>query len=313
MLGGTGSRAEDWTVAAVALLLAYVVIYPLYLISLRYAHSRRIERQLVTSTYKPPTEMTPVEFSYIFSSRVKVRQLYAALLDLANRSILLLHTSEGKTYVEIGPKVVDNLTPSEKNLVDTVSSTHHKTLINHVIYGQTTTTDMDNKPLTGSRSYVFWWLLRQSMRKRKIIESHMTGRYTKMLLGFGGLLSLVICLIAVVLFRLLEMFYQGEVDVGELLIHSKHAAAFWVIAILPVMVVSFFMLRLRGRMLGRHWLLTAKFKHFMNQLIAFKEYVRLTQKGSLRFESKELQKEARLHTKPYAIALGIIKELPPGK
>ena len=61
-------------------------------------------------------------------------------------------------------------------------------------------------------------------------------------------------------------------------------------------------------MLGRSWLLTEHMRRYLPQFEAYREFVRLTHAKKLRFESKELEKEARAGTRPYAIAFGYVNE-----
>jgi hypothetical protein len=75
-----------------------------------------------------------------------------------------------------------------------------------------------------------------------------------------------------------------------------------------MVLVTFLLLKFRGRMLGRDWIMTEKYRRYIGQMDAFREFVRLAHKGKLRFESKELRKESIAITRPYAIACGFIKK-----
>jgi hypothetical protein len=305
---GSPSRTSDWIFVVVVLLVCYLIIYPVYIFSLRYQKSRRIKNQLVTSTYKLPAPMTPTEFAYIFSSKVKRPQLYATLLDLANRSVLQLHRKEGKPVVDLGPKIDDNLNSFELMLITPVQVADREIDVNVVLEGRTNYTDRDKKPISGTKNYVYWWLLRDRLRERGIIEKRMSGRYSKMLLLFGAGAGLLIAVVSLVSWRFSEMLIEGKVDFGYLFETKINAFWMWLILVVPLLITSFFLLRLRGKMLGRSWLLTDKYKRYQGQLISFHEFVRLTNKGKLKFESKELETESRLQTRPYAIALGYEKE-----
>ena len=104
------------------------------------------------------------------------------------------------------------------------------------------------------------------------------------------------------------MMNQGAYD-GSVLVDSVvHGLEFWVLAVLPTVIVSFFLLRFRGAMLGRSWIMTDSMRHYLGQAASFREYVRLTQTNRLKFESDELQAEAKLQTRPFGIAFGYSKE-----
>ncbi len=306
-VGGVGSRSDDWLFVGIVLATAYIVVYPLLILLRRNQHSRRIKNQLVTSPYKLPIKMNPTEFAYIFSSKINSQHLYATLLELANKSVVVIRQKEGKKYVEPGPKIEDNLTDSESFLVDHIFQANRPLPVDLVITGYSSHKN-DNKIINGSRRYVFWWLLRYQLRKRNIIENRMTGRYTKMLLIFGVLSSFIISVVSVGMWSFVQMLEFGELDFGHILEHQLNSLQIWLTLLIPIIIVSFFILRFRGRMLGRLWLLKKTNRHYINQMIAFKEFVRLSNKNKLRFESDELQKESTVHTRPYAIALGFTKE-----
>lgn len=303
------SRSDDWVFVAVVLAIAYLLIYPIYVIYLRLSKSRRIKNQLVTSEYKLPTKLSPTDLSYLFSPSIKQRHLYATLLDLANRSIIVLKEKEGKVYAESGPKIENDLTEQEKIFTNHILATDHAVLVERLISGLTVYKNNNHK-VNGTKAYVFWWLLRKSLRQRGIIEKQMTGRYTKILLSFGVLSSLLVSLVSITILRIFQMFDRGEVDFGMLAEHWMNALVVWLIMLVPIIIVSFGVLRFRAKLLGRHWLMTKKYRRYMNQIIAYKEFVRLTHKKKLKFESRELEKESRVKTKPYAIALGFIDGLP---
>jgi hypothetical protein len=269
---------------------------------------RRIKKQLVTSMYKIPVSMTPTELSYIFSTKVKQPQLYATLLDLANRSIIVMHDKHGKITVENGPKIDKNIHIFEKLLLDQFKDKPHPVNVERVISGFTNYELPKGSKITGSRQYVYWWLLRETLRSRGIIQRHLSKRYASMLLLFGVVGSLVISILSIVAFRFIEMIDIGEVDFGRLYESATSGFVLWLMLVIPMLFISYGLLKYRGRMLGRDWIMTKKYRRYLGQMDAFREFVRLTHKDKLRFESKELKKESIALTRPYAIACGYIKK-----
>ncbi len=304
---GVYSQNDDWLVAGVAICIVYLIIYPLFIIHLRNRHSKRIRKHLVTSAYKLSVSLTPTEFAYVFSPKVGSNQLYATLLDLANRSLLVLEKKDKVTVARIGPKEDDKLQSFELFLIDKIKKSDKPVPIEKLTTGMDSISLSGIGKISGKKSYVYWWLQRQSLRDRKIIEKRMTGRYGVMLFKFGAVGGLIVSVIPLVSYRFMQMLNSGEVDVESLLQNAKSGLLFWIIALIPIVVISFFLLRFRGKMLGRSWLLTSNFKRYLGQLDAFREYVRLSHKEKLRFESKELKKESIARTRPYAIACGYIK------
>ena len=214
---------------------------------------------------------------------------------------------QGKKRVKMGPKIDDTLLPFEKMLLRYVHNAGTQIDVELLIKGSTTYVLKSGERIQGSRQYVFWWLLRQSMRDKQLIEKSMTGRYSKLLLQFAVLGGLVICIIPLLSFRVLEMLRDGEVDVSSLTDSLVSGLLFWAMAVAPLLFISFVLLRFRGKMLGREWLMTKHSFHYLGQLDAYREFVRLVHKNRLRFDSKNMEKESKAETKPYAIAFGYIK------
>jgi hypothetical protein len=305
---GVYNRESDWIIALAGLIFVFLIFYPSYILFVRYRHMRRIKHQLVTSMYNLPIKFTPVELAYIFSTKVKSSQLYATLLDLANRSVLVLHNDHGRVTATIGPKVDKNLHSFEKLLIDQIISKSEPANIDKILEGITSYEVKSGVKVSGSKNYVFWWLLRDTLRTRNIIQKKLSKRYAMMLFYFGVVGSLVVSVLSVLFMRFVQMINDGEVDFDRLGQSIYAAIGFWVISIIPMLFVSFVLLKYRGRMLGRDWIMTATYRRYLGQMDAFREFVRLTHKGTLKFESKELYEESLAHTRPYAIACGYIKK-----
>jgi hypothetical protein len=104
------------------------------------------------------------------------------------------------------------------------------------------------------------------------------------------------------------MIDGGEVDAGRLLDSMRSSVLLWLMMLIPMLFISFGLLKFRGKMLGRDWVMTKKYRRYLGQIDAFREFVRMTHKGNLKFESKELYTESLAITRPYAIACGYIKK-----
>jgi hypothetical protein len=305
---GAYNREEDWIVSLICLLIVFLVIYPLFIFYIRYRHMRRIKKQMVTSIYKLPISMSPVEVAYIFSAKVKRQQMYATLLDLANRSVLILHQRADKTTVEIGPKLESDLKQYEELLLKQINNKSVAIDSEAVLSGFTRYEVNKKNKIEGSRQYVFWWLLRDSLRSRHIIEKHLSKKFTSMLLVYGVVGSLAVSVLSIALIRFQQMASAGEVDLNRIVLSIESGVTLWLIMLLPMIIISFGVLKYKGRMLGREWIMTQKYQRYLGQIDAFREFVRLTHKDKLKFESVELKKESIAHTRPYAIACGYIKK-----
>ena len=235
--------------------------------------------------------------------------MLATLFDLANRSIVVLHDRHGAMTIESGPKVDNHLSTYEKLLMDQISGRTSPVAVRIVLEGITSfKTAEAKKIINGSKQYVFWWLLRENLRARGIILRDLSKRYAGMLFSFGVLGSLVVCTSVVGTVRFLQMIDGGEVDAVRLMESINASLVIWIIMITPMLFISFGLLKFRGRMLGRDWIMTTKYRRYLGQIDAYREFVRMTHKGVLKFESKELYMESMASTRPYAIACGYIKK-----
>lgn len=305
---GVYNRADDWVIALVSVAVFYVGIYPLYVLYLRYRYTRRIKRQLVTSAYKLPVTLSPADLAYMFSTRVTKRHIYATVLDLANRSVLHMEKTDGKVIVSTGPKIDSNLTSYEKKYVKHVEESAEGVDFERLAQGDAKHVTSPGEKIIGSKQYVLWWLIRDSLLKRRFIEKNMTAKYVRLLFIFGALIGLGLSVAPLLIVRLIQLLNSGQVEPDRLVQTIQSGATFWGLALLPLIVVSFFLLRFRGWVLGRNWVLTASFQRYLGQIDAFREFVKLTHKGKLRFESKELREHSIAITRPYAIACGFVKK-----
>jgi hypothetical protein len=129
-----------------------------------------------------------------------------------------------------------------------------------------------------------------------------------MIVSFGVLGSLFVSVSVVAVARFLQMIDGGEVDVSRLMESLCAGAVLWLMMLVPMLFISFGLLKFKGKMLGRDWVMTKKYRRYLGQIDAFREFVRMTHKGNLKFESKELYTQSIAITRPYAIACGYIKK-----
>lgn len=305
---GVYDRSVDWRFISISLFLIFIFYYPIYLWVVRIYKTQRIRSQLITTLYKPPLDMSPVDLSYIFSKKVDSRHLYATILHLTNRGVLHMSHKNGVTYTEIGPKLDDNLELYEKMLVGIVHSHKEAVPIDKIIEGNITYRLSSGSEIKGSKRYVFWWLLKQSLRDRGLIEKLMTSYYAKLVILFGAGGGLIVAFFPLFFWRLAQMNSDGKLDASRMNQTFMSAVSFWAISLPLILVISFILLLFRGRMLGRRWILTKKSLRYLGQFGVFREFTWLAQRKKLHFDSTTLAKESALETRPFAIAFGYIKK-----
>lgn len=298
----TEGRFEDRAAAVVALISFYGLFYPITVIVTRHISKNRIRRQIVTSAYKLPLHLSPAELSYIFTSKVNQNHIMATLLDLANRSLIILEKKEGKIVAKLGPRVGNKLAIHEKLLIDRIGEDKSVPLADFTD-GLSGVDGLKRE----TKQYHFWWSLRSNMQRERIINSGMKTVYLKMILSYGLLLSLLICCFSAISITIVRMMRVGEIESGQIFTAVVEIICFWFIILIPILVLSFGLLKMRAKNLGRYWLITDKNKRYLPQIIAFREFVLLTHSNKLKFESPTLKAKAKAETRAYAIALGVDK------
>jgi len=299
-------RVEDRIVVGLALVLCYLIIFPAYVLATRAVSKNRIKKQIVTSQYKLPIHLSPSEFSYVFSSKIDKKHIYATLLDLANRSMVIISKREGNIFVSQGPRVDEKIPDTDKLIMENVQEVQEQQ-INVFTDGKSSYKSITNGVVEGSKTYIFWWVLRNQMQKSNLINSNMKLKYFKMIFTNGVLLSYLITLISVISVNFVRMSREGEIEAKQVFQSIIDISCFLFLLIIPIMIITFFLLKMRGKNLGRYWLIKQKNIRYLPQIVAYREFVVLAHRNRLKFESKQLKTKALAETRPYAVALGITK------
>ncbi len=299
-------RVEDRVVVGLALILCYLILFPGYVLFTRAISKNRIRKQIVTSQYKLPIRLSPSEFSYIFSSKIDKKHILATILDLANRSLLIVDQREGKLFVSPGPRIDDKLSDYENLVMEKVAENSRQN-IESFTDGKSSFKSLNKGKIEGSRVYVFWWVMRNQMQKDGIINSNMKLKYLKMLFTNGVLISYLITVISVISVTFVRMSREGEIEARQVFESLVDISCFLFLLMIPILIITFFLLKMRGKNLGRYWLIKQKNIRYLPQIVAYREFVVLAHKNKLKFESTQLKTKSLAETRPYAVALGITK------
>lgn len=298
-----GERYGVWLIGSLFLLIFALVVCPFI-----YAYRQRkfrlqIANHVITNTYKLPQEITPAELSYIFSSSIKKRHVYASLMQLVNDGILSGVMHNGSYLLRIGPRVDSRMPLASAYVIDQVEQAE-QLLPEKLVDGNTSyTVSSTSEKVDGSKLYVFWWLIREGLRERGIIVSRPVKAYLSVVIK--NQLKIVGCtILSVFSLQLLLMVIGGDIDLGATRNLLSQAFVGFAVTFPLTFLIAFFLVKIRGRFLGRYWVMTEKKRRLLNQFDAFREYVRLVQEGRAIFESDEAERRARLKTLPYAVALG---------
>lgn len=299
-----GEQYGVWVTLTLLFLVYAIVIFPLRYFAKRQKFRRQISSHLITSSYKLPEKLSPAELSYLFSPSIKKRHIIASLMQLLNDGLLVSKSHEGALGFSIGPRVDSMTALSDTYLIDSIEKNDNSMSFGQLVEGDVSYSVPNTRDkVSGSKVYVFWWLVRQGLRQRGVIVDRPVKAYFSVIITTLRNIFLL-SILNLFTIQLLLLIFGGQIDIDSVISSIKHTTV-WFFLFFPLeIVISFITVRFRGRLLGRGWILTAKKARLLGQFDAYREYVRLVQRGDVLFEHDEAKKRARSITQPYAVALG---------
>lgn len=305
-----GEQLGVWVILSIIFAVFSFGFMPLLYLYRRNKFRTQISSHVVTSNYKLPEQLSPSELSYLFSPSIKKRHMVASTMQMLNDGVLVTHSKEGKLFFAIGPKVDSKISLADAFMLDTIESREDLPGIDDFLSGNTEyKVPNTNEKVEGSRNYVFWWLVREGLRQRDIVVRRPAKQYFMVELK-TLLLLLGVSVLTIFTLQVMSMSLRGEIDFaasGDLLMRVVS----WTLIFFPLLFLSaFIVVRIKGKLLGRGWILSGKKKRLLGQFDAFREYVRLVQLGKVSFENDDAEKSEKTRTLPYAVALGYA-QIPP--
>jgi len=286
--------------------LSLVIIVLPVLLKKWFFVRRRLKGSEITAEYLPPLGLSPAEISYLFNGEMHQRVVAATIINLIKRGILSAKKVEGKKRIFVGPRVDNSLKQHEKMLVvqaDSENGISGDDLLNMPIVSGTKDTGGPgiDKALAMSQS------IKNNLVELGYIRDNSTRQiiYRSTKLSAFLVLTLVWLPLAIAVF--LSTVSKGSTtfaDVGNFLVLSGIIS---VIFLVPMYIVSALLNIIRGRLIGREWLITRKFTRLWLQVIGFRQYVQLAEQNKLVYRTVKLEKSSKSEILPYAVALGFVK------
>lgn len=261
---------------------------------------RRILKQVITAEYDAPLDLNPAEISYLFRRQLDSRDFAALLVHMSHEGVIHFRKQDGKRVVFAGPKYRGKLKSYEKLILDTLDDNkpvtaedlvnHHKTIFK---LGKI------NNSLT---EHVKYDLRRNGYIRKKPISRRSIALLRSIILLLVSLIW--IPLIAIWFYTALSVGSNDPSSFGDVVISGLVLSA---VLFIPALAAVVFIKFLQSRSTGRAWIIEHKLLNFWPQIIGFRQYVYLSEVDKLTFSSKELKKKSNVHTLPYAIAFGFVK------
>lgn len=261
---------------------------------------RRILSHRITAEYVAPLEFDPAAMSYLFRRKLDERDFAALLVFMSQRGVIHFRKHEGKKVVLPGPKYEGNLKLYERLILEVVEENRFLSS-NELLKGYDTIFKRNTPDATLTS------LVRADLEKHGFIKKNYSARYAHSILK-GTLLSLI----AIVWLPSILLWFYGLITLGGSDFTNIDNVAYTscmmsLVAMVPILVFVIIVRFLQSRSLGRSWIAENKLRRFWPHIIGFRQFVYLSEKEKLNFESKTLKKTSEINTLPYAIAFRLVE------
>jgi len=298
VLGLDTFSMTSW-VFRIALILGISALLGAYFLRTWYFSRRRIVSHIITAEYESPLKLNPVEISYLFNKKLKQRDFAALVVHMAQRGVIHFRRHEGAKMVYPGPKYEGKLRPYEKMILDTVEDfkpLKASDLINNyeTIFAQ----DAEYDSLTKC--------VRADLEKKGYIRKNSFLQYCWVLLrGTTAILAVTVWL-SLIIFWLYTVFSEGASDFGSIddLLYS--GAVFSAAMFIPVLLAYAIVKQLQAKSIGRGWAVRSAVRRYWIHIVGFRQFILLSEKEKLKFQSQALLKASSVNTLPYAMTFGVV-------
>lgn len=281
-------------------------ILPTIILRKRYFIARRLKKNPITAEYISPLDLNPAEIGYLFDGKLKELEVGATIIHLIQGGILHIKKVEEKKRIFAGPKVDDNLKSYEKKLVE--ASDIPDGVSADVLVRRFTTHKNDSFSFqVMARETVFTQLVHSDLSRRQFVRDRFMLRF---LISSFKIYLIVSLLLIYIPFAGAWAF--GAVDNGatdtnmlkNLLIGGFFISIYFFV---PLYAFSMALNHFRARVIGREWLITDKLKKHWPQIVGYRQYIKMLEDDSLKFNTKSLAEHSKTSSLPYAVALGFVK------
>ncbi len=288
------------------LLFGFIVVIPAVFFRRWYFYRRRLKKRVITAEYVPPLELRPAEIGYLFDGKLREREVAGTIIDLIQRGFLHMRkTGQGKRIFS-GPRIDPELKSYEKKLIEEADVPEGIEAL-HLLKRFTSLKTKELGMVAASKSFVFTQLVHSDLQRKQFVKN---GAVKAFLFGsFRMTLLLQAALIYVPLLGVwtISVFLNGSSDFKVLGLVLLTAITACFVFIVPFICAAMLLHTLRGRIIGRDWIITDKLERLWPQIVGYRQYVQLVENDKLEFQTDELKKISKNDTLPYAVALGFVK------
>ncbi len=289
----------------VTVMVGLVFIVPAALFRKWYFYRRRLRKSTITAEYEPPLGLNPAEIGYLFDGKLRQQEVGATIIHLVQRGFLHLKKVDGQKKIFAGPRVDDNLKTYEKKLIeeadkpDGVSATD--------LLSRFTTLQQGDKKTYGTRELIFTQLVHADLHRKQYVKGSFAKYFIAGALKIAVILQFILIFIPLIITFIYFTYDVGSADftvlVGLLFIGVMVA----VFSFIPFFIAAMILNYIRGRILGREWIITKRLSRLWPQIIGYRQYIKLVEKDRLDFQTKSMESSSKNDTLPYAVALGYVK------
>ncbi len=289
----------------IAVLIGMLIILPSALFRKWYFYRRRLKKNVITAEYEPPLGLNPAEVGYLFDGKLREREVGATIIYLIQKGFLHIKKVNGEKRIYAGPRIGDNLKTYEKKLIEEADKPDGVTagalLSRFIAYKD------KNFGGVASRELVFTQLVHSDLHRRQYVKGSFLKYFLAGSLKITVLLQLVLVYLPLFSLFIIATIQDGTTDFTLLMTLLMTGFFVCIFLLLPFFIAAMILNYLRGRILGREWIITEKLKRLWPQLVGYRQYIKLVENDRLEFQSEELQTVSKNETLPYAVAMGYVK------
>ncbi len=291
-------------------LVGIVFVVPPALFRKAYFYRRRLKKNVITAEYEPPLGLNPAEIGYLFDGKLREREIAATIIHLVQRGYLHVKAVKNQKKIYAGPRIGDDLKTYEKKLIEQALSAGEEGASADQLLSRFMSYKYKSKNLevtSGPRELIFTQLVHSDLKRRQYVKGSMFKTFLLGAVKIGLGLQIITIFIPLTILWVAATASSGAADIKILLWMWFIGLMICIFFFFPFVVAGAVLNYLRGRIIGREWIITPKLSRLWPQIVGYRQYIKLVENDRLEFYSKEMKKISRNDTLPYAVALGFVK------
>lgn len=289
-----------------AAIFSLLFVVPAAVLRRWYFYRRRLKGNVITAEYAPPLGFNPAEIGYMFDGKLGEREVGGTILHLISRGYLHVKEVDQSKRIFAGPRVGDDLKVYEKKLIEQADMPDGVRL-DDLLHRFIPIKVADQTVLHGSKPFVFTQMVHNDLERNHYVRPSSWRRFFAVSLKLAILLSITLVFIPIIGLWFLTVLDSGVTDFLALAGLMLMAVIFTVVSALPLFAAGMFLSYIRGRIIGREWIITPKLERLWPQIAGYRQYIKMVEEDRLEFLSQRLAESSKNDALPYAVALGFVK------